>query len=122
MPVSAAKPCNSRTCTGLVRNGECNKCGAIRRGKDRAYDEGRGTAHQRGYGANWQKVRRMQLACEPLCADCMAGVSINGGGGVITPATEVHHIKARRDGGTDSFDNLMSLCKTHHSQRTAKGE
>ena len=36
--------------------------------------------------------------------------------------TEVHHIQAKRAGGENSFDNLMTLCKSHHSQCTAKGE
>ena len=64
----------------------------------------------------------MQLAAEPLCHDCKQGGAINGGGGVITVATEVHHIVALRDGGTNDLDNLMSLCKTCHSKRTARGE
>lgn len=115
MPSQAARPCNNRECTGLVRNGACSVCGSQRRGKDRAHDGQRGTAAQRGYNSTWQRVRRMQLAREPLCKDC-------AGGGRVTLATEVHHIKAVRDGGSNSFDNFMSLCKSCHSKRTAKGE
>lgn len=117
MPQQAARPCNKAggRCTGLVRDGVCSVCGSQRGYKDRAYDSQRGTAHQRGYGANWKKVRRMQLAHEPLCRDCKAE-------GVVTMGVEVHHIQAKRDGGEDSFENLMTLCKSHHSQRTAKGE
>lgn len=115
MPTQAPRPCNQQGCNGLVRGGICGVCGSQRRGKDRAYDAGRGTAAQRGYDSTWRKVRRMQLAAQPLCEDCR-----NMGG--TTLATEVHHIVARRDGGSNEFDNLMSLCKSHHSQRTAKGE
>jgi len=57
----------------------------------------------------------MQLAQQPLCEDCLAE-------GRVTIGGEVHHIIAKRDGGEDSFDNLMTLCKSHHSQRTARGE
>lgn len=116
MPVKAARPCSNRTCNGLVRDGECNVCGTTgRRDKDRAYDSRRGTAHQRGYGANWRKFRKMKLAQEPLCRDCKSE-------GRITMGVEPHHIIPKRDGGEDSFENTITLCKSHHSQRTAKGE
>lgn len=78
-------------------------------------DAQRGTASQRGYDANWRKLRRMQLAIEPLCRDCKAE-------GRITTGAEVHHIRARRAGGENNFENLMTLCKTHRSQRTVRGE
>lgn len=57
----------------------------------------------------------MQLAIQPLCQDCLAV-------GRTEIGVEVHHIKAKRDGGDNSFENLMTLCKSHHSQRTARGE
>jgi 5-methylcytosine-specific restriction protein A len=115
MPTQAPRPCNKSACNGLVRDGVCVNCGPIRRAKDRAHDEHRGTAAQRGYDSTWRKVRRMQLAQSPLCFDC-------GKDGGVVLATEVHHIKARRLGGENTEDNLMSLCKTHHSKRTAAGE
>jgi 5-methylcytosine-specific restriction protein A len=116
MPSRAGTPCSDRACSGVVHSGVCGRCGVRRGGKDRAYDAGRGSASQRGYDATWQRVRRMHLANKPLCHDCF------NEGGRVTIATEVHHIIAKRDGGTNEFENLMSLCKSHHSQRTAKGE
>jgi len=116
MPTRAGTPCRHRTCTGVVQNGVCSQCGGQRTAKDRAYDKRRGTAAQRGYDATWQRLRRMKLAREPLCYDCMEG------GGWVRLATEVHHIIALRDGGQNTFANLMSLCKSHHSQRTGRGE
>jgi 5-methylcytosine-specific restriction protein A len=68
----------------------------------------------------WQRVRKRQLAREPLCRACHAE-------GIITPAREVDHIVTVRDGGT-AFDpaNLQSLCSPHHSIKTnsydAKGK
>ncbi|MCB0080444.1 MAG: HNH endonuclease [Caldilineaceae bacterium] len=56
----------------------------------------------------------MQLRREPLCRHCRER-------GQTTAATEVDHIKARRDGGSDAFDNLQSLCKSCHSRKTARG-
>jgi 5-methylcytosine-specific restriction protein A len=115
MPYKAGVPCKTPTCNGVAHNGECSKCGSQRRDKDRAYDTHRGTAAQRGYDSTWRKVRRMQLSNEPLCFDCKAG-------GRVTIGVEVHHVIAKRDNGSNSFDNLMTLCKSHHSQRTSKGE
>src|SRR5678816_398086 len=115
MPTRAARPCSNPTCSGLVRNGVCHRCGATRSGKDRAHDANRGTASERGYDATWQRLRRMQLSSQPLCEDCR-------GGGVVRLGTEVHHIIALRLGGENSFDSLMTLCKSCHSKRTARGE
>jgi 5-methylcytosine-specific restriction protein A len=114
MPTRAGTPCKTRTCTGVVHNGLCGTCGSQRRDKDRGYDAGRGTAQQRGYDSTWNKLRRMHLADEPLCRDCKAE-------GRVTMGREVHHINAKRNGGDNSFDNLMTLCKSHHSKRTALG-
>jgi 5-methylcytosine-specific restriction enzyme A len=61
----------------------------------------------------WAKIRIAFLSTHILCEDCILD-------GLITPAVEVHHIKARRDGGNDDYANLMALCKRHHSKRTIK--
>lgn len=115
MPTRAGIPCKDKACTGIVRNGVCSVCGSQRKHKDRTFDAHRGNAHQRGYGATWRKLRTMQLADVPLCQDCRAE-------GRVTIATEVHHVQAKRKGGDNSFENLSSLCKTHHSMRTGRGE
>src|SRR5690606_26070474 len=73
--------------------------------------EGRASAARRGYGRVWQRLRRMQLRREPLCRA--------GRGGDKRAATEVDHIVALVDGGTNESDNLQSLCKGCHSRKTA---
>lgn len=65
---------------------------------------------KRGYGWRWQRLRLMVLARRPLCADC------------ARPAVDVHHQIKLRDGGPDSFENLLGLCHRCHSRRTARGE
>lgn len=64
--------------------------------------------------AKWRKTRASHLALHPYCVVCER-VKIQ------RKATEVDHIRAMRDGGAP-FDhkNLQSLCKPHHSQKTAK--
>ena len=78
-------------------------------------DASRGSARERGYTVQWEKIRKLFLMKNPLCADCLNK-------GWVTPANEVHHVKALRNGGTHDSNNLMSLCKSCHSKRTAKGE
>ncbi len=63
------------------------------------------------YGRQWRKTRAAFLSINPLCEMCKRK-------GRYTLATEVHHIKAVVDGGTDEFENLMALCKSCHSKIT----
>jgi 5-methylcytosine-specific restriction protein A len=56
----------------------------------------------------------MVLASSPLCAECERR-------GVVTLATDVHHIVAKRDGGLDEIENLEPLCHACHSRITASG-
>ena len=60
----------------------------------------------RGYTRMWQRLRAMQLARFPWCADC-------GG-----PADQVDHIVPLSRGGTNRFSNLQSLCASCHSRKT----
>jgi 5-methylcytosine-specific restriction protein A len=77
------------------------------------YPDRRASSSERGYGVEWSKVRNAYLADHPWCAHCaIAGQRIK--------ATDVDHIKPRRDGGTDDAENLQSLCHRHHSLKTAR--
>jgi len=73
----------------------------------------RQSAHKRGYGRAWQRLRALKLATDPLCEYCKARNR-------ITPATEVDHYKPRERGGTDDWENLRSACKSCHSSKTAR--
>lgn len=60
--------------------------------------------------AAWQRLRAMVIAEEPLCRHCSAR-------GLIVTASDVDH----RDGnpGNNDRDNLVSLCHSCHSIKTA---
>jgi 5-methylcytosine-specific restriction protein A len=60
----------------------------------------------RAMGKQWREIRDEHLANFPKCAVC-------GGW-----ASEVHHIRARKAGGTDAEANLESLCTSCHSKKT----
>ena len=61
-----------------------------------------------GYNTEWRKISRAWLKRYPWCME----------DGCTEPATEVHHIDGDRH--NNSRDNLMSMCKRHHSRHTAK--
>jgi 5-methylcytosine-specific restriction protein A len=115
MPKRAACTCSRSNCPGIVRNGECSECGPRRKANDREHDQRRGTAASRGYDARWRKTRLLFLRANPLCVMCAVA-------GLVVPATDVHHVIAKRDGGTDEESNLQALCKSHHSKLTNAGQ
>ena len=73
----------------------------------------RGTAHERGYDAKWQRRRRLWLLNHPLCRYCQEGCRVEA-------ATVVDHIKPHRGDWQLFVDatNHQSLCKHHHDQKT----
>ena len=112
MPNKPKKPCAAPGCPALT---DQRFCEVHAKAKQRRYDEQRGTAAQRGYGARWRRLRKMVLARQPLCADPFG---VHREHGETVPATEVDHIVAKDQGGDDSMDNLQGLCKSCHSEKT----
>ncbi|SIS07568.1 5-methylcytosine-specific restriction enzyme A [Moraxella cuniculi DSM 21768] len=71
------------------------------------------SASERGYGSAWRRLRAQILQRDNyLCQACKAN-------GRYTTATDVDHIQAKAHGGTDSPDNLQSLCRACHKSKTA---
>lgn len=71
------------------------------------------TTTQRGYGWQWQKLRLIILAEEPLCRFCRER-------GLVTPADEVDHIDGNAH--NNDRDNLRPLCRPCHLQRTGRDQ
>lgn len=109
--------CNNPTCRTLIREGSYCEVHDFKKHKrkrddlDRQKDRERGTSHERGYGARWKIFRRIILAERGICEDCH-----------VRPATDVHHIIKKSEGGPDTRENVMALCKEHHDIRTGRGE
>ena len=118
MPRRPAKPCAQTGCPNKALPGKsrCEQHQAVLEARQqevkREHDKRRGTRQERGYGASWQRLRKIVLNREPLCRHCKAM-------GKLTPAKEVDHI----DGNVNnsSMNNLQPLCKGCHSRKTAKG-
>lgn len=105
MAVSAPQRCGEPGCRTLVRSGRCpeHRLEAAR---------ARGTTKERGYDSRcWKKVRIMKLARQHLCEDCAIE-------GIVTEATQVHHIVAIRDNPRKrlQIENLKSLCGPCHER------
>lgn len=101
----------NRAC--ILRSHKCSDGGIAVPGKSRCRAHG-GKAWKRTdpaskhrYGADWQKLRARVLREQPRC-ECGA------------PATDVDHIVAHADGGSDDRSNLRALCRGCHKRHTAE--
>lgn len=81
-------------------------------GGRRQYSRG-GSADKRITGTTLQNIRRKHFAARPLCVMCEAE-------GRVTVATELDHIVALTNGGTDTQDNRQGLCSDCHDIKTAQ--
>lgn len=127
MPYAAPRPCNHPGCGALVRDGS-SRCDAHKRAERQQSDAKRGSSHERGYTAAWQRARAGFLAKHPLCTRCDVADQVE-------PATVVDHIKPHRlkdamDSGNEAAiaaaralfwarGNWQGLCKRHHDIKTA---
>lgn len=71
--------------------------------KPAAFDDVRPSRQRRGYGAVWQRLRKMVLRRNPAC-ECGQ------------PATEVDHLDG--DTSNTAAANLVARCKPCHSRKT----
>ena len=104
------RPCRHPGCPELTRDGWCLR---------------HRPQHRRRASAAWhswyslpiwtQHLRPQQLLREPFCRACAAA-------GVRTHATVVDHVIPFRGDWTlfTDAENLQSLCKYHHDQKTAQ--
>lgn len=70
----------------------------------------RPTAHQRGYGARWRRLRDMVLKRDHyICQSC---------GEPSGWSAHVDHIQPRSVGGPDTLENLQTLCHDCHNRKT----
>lgn len=109
MPTKPLGPCRWPGCPNLQDpkgQGYCREHLRERWKQDAAK---RGSARQRGYTKQYERAREWVLKRHPLCAVCRVE-------GRITPATVTHHIVPLAEGGTNSADNLLPVCKGCHDR------
>jgi 5-methylcytosine-specific restriction protein A len=111
VPSLPLRPCAQVGCKMLVNRGRCAQHQLPPRQEKaiaRPYDT-RGTYAYRpnGPGVGWKAIRNKILKANPFCP-CGAR------------STEVDHVIARSRGGTDDSSNLLAMCHSCHSRKTAK--
>jgi len=86
---------------------------------DRSGWRGRGSRHERGYGAAWVRLRKHILERDKhICQPCLAA-------GMLTThkrgaSLEVDHITPKAKGGTDDPENLQAICRPCHRDKTQR--
>jgi 5-methylcytosine-specific restriction endonuclease McrA len=77
-----------------------------------AHDQRRPSSQERGYDAQWRKLRDAFAAANPVC-------SVPGCG---RPTEDIDHVKSVRTHPELRlvWANLRALCHPHHSERTAR--
>ena len=111
MPYKPKRPCSYPGCPHLTNGRFCEEHQRQENKRYEKYD--RSPEMKKRYGIAWKRVRDRHIAQHPLCEVCKRN-------GNLTPAEEVHHIVPLSQGGTHDDSNLMSLCKSCHSEITAK--
>lgn len=98
------------SCGRLVERGaECVCQVSARKERVAKADAARPSSAERGYDADWHRMRQRMLRDHPTC-DCGA------------PAVEVHHLISVRERPDLRLDptNLQCLCRSCHSRITAR--
>ena len=115
---SPMKPCLGRgprrgVCPNLINipGTCCAECLPYEKKAVWRYDQARGNSGERGYTAQWQKVREMKASRDPLCEVCLLG-------GDEVPLDVVHHIKSIETHPELRLvmENLLSVCMKHHEK------
>ena len=107
MPYASLRKCTYPGCNVLVKSGRCAAHSTKRIIRDPAI--------KKLYNSpRWQSMRAAQLTREPWCLDCLKQDN-------YIFATEVDHVIPHNGDPQLFFDanNLQSLCKQHHSSKTA---
>ncbi|MDD4019208.1 MAG: HNH endonuclease signature motif containing protein [Kiritimatiellae bacterium] len=111
MPQKPKRPCSYPGCPELT---DGRFCVAHTKKESQRYERyDRDPEKNKRYGSSWRKIRAAFIKANPLCVRCQQE-------GRLTPAREVHHIIPLRDGGTNDINNLMALCRSCHSEITAR--
>jgi 5-methylcytosine-specific restriction protein A len=79
-------------------------------------DDRRGSRHQRGYGYEWEKLRKRVLQRDNHLCRCDECRVLDR----IRPAQEVDHIRPKALGGGDEMGNLRAINTECHRRKTAR--
>lgn len=107
MPRRPLRPCSEPGCTALTSSGTCT---THKRKRRRRYDDARGSASARGYGARHREWREAVLKRDPICRMCGAERSKHAD----------HIVPVKRGGARFDLSNGQGLCHGCHNRKTAR--
>ncbi len=116
MPRRPMRPCKHRGCNELVPGGRSYCSTHEKDDSNWKPDAVRGNRHERGYGANWERLRAFVLLRDGgicRCAECQRL-------GRVRMAHEVDHVIPKARGGTDDPENLSAINRDCHKAKTAR--
>lgn len=121
MPTSPPKPCSD--CGVLVYDGTA-RCLLHKVRIGQFADRSRGTRHERGYGAVWDRIRLRILARDCGLCQCEECKAMNR----LRSATTVDHITNKAEwkrqhgslAGVDADENLRAINVECHKAKTAR--
>lgn len=115
MPSRSPRPCReNRAHLTKAADGLCDEC--RRKVNARYAQRRRGTDKDDSFyhSAEWRRLRDEHLAIEPLCQRHLSK-------GKIVKGDLAHHLVPRERGGTDSHENLETLCTECHNAVEPRG-
>ncbi len=102
MPTKPPRLCRMKGCTTYIREGSwCDK-------HKQTWTHEK-SAHARGYGKDWRKLRAAILARDGFACKLCGN-----------PATQVDHIRPKAHGGADDESNLRAICENCHRVKTGE--
>jgi len=127
MPQRAQRVCGKPGCGRLCTSGYCDAHAASspRAVRQCLLDALRGSAHARGYGRRWERLRKMVLARDPLCMIqklCGRGLDRPGEPAHLPALSTVADHIVSRPKGDDSMENLQGVCRRCHGHKTATND
>src|SRR5271155_1934423 len=112
MAMKPLKPCLAPGCSALSNESKC----ANHRKRSWATTYQQGTRQERGYGAAWQRLRKLIVADQPYCMIAKVCVERTGH---PAESTCVDHIVPKAAGGTDDERNLQGACEPCNTMKAA---
>ena len=113
MPMKPRQACSVPGCPrDAVTRGRCTE-------HQRQRDRERAKSGERGFDKAWRIIRDEYIAYHPKCS-ATDEAAMRDHKQFGDAATDVHHVRDYRDGGTDDWSNLVSLCHRCHSRETLR--
>lgn len=111
MPYKPKHPCSYPGCPELTNERYCHEHKLL---MDKLYNTyQRPVEHKKRYGNNWHRIRNAYFKEHQYCEICKRN-------GKLVIGEQVHHIIPLKEGGSNEWSNLMTLCRCCHSRLHAE--